>query len=158
MAERPTCGTCVHFEKVKDSGLRGKCYREPPVPVGYGWGRPPVDSDEKACSSHVQKINVSMNIDGSIISIGVKPDTYNYMDVGRSLVKVIDRIIEVIPSDEYAETKAAIIDIRSSAEFASPETGNLFWEQLTSTLEEDLGDPTGCAWKEKVQRIFNGEE
>lgn len=80
----------------------------------------------------------------------------------RNLIEVIDQMITQIPSDEQLLINE-LYSNRESAEFSSPETMGLRWENTAEALE-GLGEPPGGEppwneeWKNKVYDIWMGKQ
>lgn len=74
----------------------------------------------------------------------------------RNLNEVIDQIVNELP-ENMTELKADLAKISESAFFTPPEGMYLRWRDVGLLLDSALGNPTGVAWKEAVQKIINSE-
>lgn len=74
----------------------------------------------------------------------------------RSLTKVIDQILEVIPDSEI-DVAYELLDLKSSAEYAAPELMSLWWRETADFLSENVTD-FSQDWQDRVFKIFTGRE
>ena len=63
---------------------------------------------------------------------------------------------EVIPTGEPVH--AYLGRLQGSLRYRAPEQWQQGWFELCELLEDELGDPEGCAWKERAERIMTGKE
>ena len=63
---------------------------------------------------------------------------------------------EVIPSEELVHSKLEAL--YNHLVYLAPEVSRLRWHSLCSLLDDELGEPSGCDWKERVGRIISGNE
>lgn len=63
---------------------------------------------------------------------------------------------EIIPLDQ--PVNARLGHLQGKLRYRAPEQWQEGWFELCELLEHELGDPSGCAWKERVERIMTGKE
>ena len=76
----------------------------------------------------------------------------------RDLTTVVEQILEVIPEDEEGTRKALRKASLIADLFRSPETMWMAWDEVSSILNDRLGEDikNWPDWKYKVQAIFGG--
>lgn len=74
----------------------------------------------------------------------------------RTLVEVVNQMLEVIPESETDIRDRLTARIRS-IEYKAPELRYNLWFDVAADLEKHLGPPD-TGWKQKVQAIFAGKE
>ena len=77
----------------------------------------------------------------------------------RNLEIVIDRIIDVIPSDEE-ELLHELMKVQRSVRYVPPELMNMWWKRTHEILCDHVFNEyfDKDNWKDKVRRIYVGEE
>lgn len=70
----------------------------------------------------------------------------------RNLTTVIDQILKVIPDSEI-DIAYDLLDLKSSAMFAAPETMPFWWQETADYLNENVQDFTQ-EWAQRVFKIF----
>lgn len=74
----------------------------------------------------------------------------------RSLTKVIDQILEVIPNSEV-DVAYELLVIKSSAAYAAPEMMSIWWRETADFLNENVTD-FSQDWQDRVFKIFTGKD
>ena len=74
----------------------------------------------------------------------------------RSLTKVIDQILEVIPDSEI-DVAYELLDLKSSAAYAVPEMMSIWWRETADFLNENVTD-FSQDWQNQVFKIFTGKD
>ena len=76
----------------------------------------------------------------------------------RSLSKVIRFLVEeVIPHDQ-ARVRNRLDYLANRFAYTPPECILERWQELEFILEEELGEPAGITWKERVSNIVEDRE
>ena len=79
------------------------------------------------------------------------------MNDKRDIGKVISFLRnEVIPLNQ--PVNARLGHLLGKLRYRAPEQWQQGWIDLCELLEDELGDPAGCDWKERVMKVMNGEE
>lgn len=72
----------------------------------------------------------------------------------RNLSDVVDKMLEVIPSEKES-LRDQLKATKQSSLFAAPEIQSSFWNNCAGILNREIGDPVED-WQKKVASIFSG--
>jgi hypothetical protein len=79
------------------------------------------------------------------------------MGKARNIADVIDRILDVVPT-EMISLRVQLDALKESAIFTAPEAMGRRWSMLADILTDALPTTSTEAWQDKVGRIVRAEE
>jgi len=76
----------------------------------------------------------------------------------RDITKVIDQVIELIPSGSKNESlKKKLLSIKESATYSPPELMRERWLEASIVLDSEIRD-SRAGWKKKIHMLWTGQE